>query len=55
LDVELALGAFLSGAGAVLSTIFSLRVVHRQEQRECEKRIEDMKRTLFEAVHLGRE
>jgi hypothetical protein len=37
------LGAFLSGAGAVLSAIVSLRSVRKRAEAECEKRLEALR------------
>jgi len=33
-----ALGAFLSGAGAVIASIWAMRRAHRQDEEACEKR-----------------
>jgi len=33
-------GAFLSGAAAVISAIASLRVARKRAEQECEKRLE---------------
>jgi hypothetical protein len=50
-----ALGAFLSGAGAVLSAILSLRLVQKRAHADCLERIEEVKRTFREGLELGRE
>jgi hypothetical protein len=46
-----ALGAFLSGVGAVLSTMYAFRRVRQRADEECEKRLD----ALREGLKLGRE
>jgi hypothetical protein len=47
-----ALGAFLSGAGAVLSSVYALRAMRRRAERNCDKRIEEVKRALHEGYEM---
>jgi hypothetical protein len=44
-------GAFLSGAGAVLSSFVSLRSARKRVEAECEKRLE----ALREGFRMARE
>jgi hypothetical protein len=43
-----ALGAFLSGAGSVLSAIFYVKRVRRLAEEECNKRLQAFKNGLHE-------
>ena len=45
-------GAFLSGVGAVVTAIVSLRIVEKRMRRECAERIEEIKRALHEGYDL---
>jgi hypothetical protein len=47
--VEL-LGALLSGAAAVVSSLVSLRLA----RRSCDQRVEEVTRALREGIELGR-
>jgi hypothetical protein len=49
-----ALGAFLSGAGAVVSAIVTLRLVQKRDKADCAQRVEEVKQALREGVNLGR-
>jgi hypothetical protein len=48
-----ALGAFLSGAAAVISAIISLRVTRKRMKHDCDERVEEVKATLLEGIELG--
>jgi hypothetical protein len=49
------IGAFLSGAAAVISALVSLRITRRRAQEDCDRRVAEVKRTLLEGIELGRE
>jgi hypothetical protein len=49
-----ALGAFLSGAGAIVSAIVTLRLVQKRDKADCAQRVEEVKQALREGVNLGR-
>jgi len=44
------IGAFLSGIGAVLSSMFALRRARKRAEEECLKRIEEAKAAFREGV-----
>jgi len=46
-----AIGAFLSGVAAVISSAYAMRSAHRRDSAECEKRLE----ALREGIRIGRE
>jgi len=50
-----AVGAFLSGAAAVISAGASLRLMHRWEQENCERRIRELREALREGFDMGHE
>jgi hypothetical protein len=45
-------GAFLSGAGAVVSSIYALRAMRRRAERNCDKRIEEVKKAIHEGYEM---
>jgi hypothetical protein len=47
------LGAFLSGIGAVLSSWYALRSQRKRMDRECDRRIEEIRRAIHEGFSLG--
>jgi hypothetical protein len=49
------IGAFLSGAGAVISAYISLRMTRKRMKKECDERVEEVKGTLLKGIELGRE
>jgi hypothetical protein len=49
-----ALGAFLSGAAAVISALLSLRMTRKRMKADCDERIEEVKKALREGLELGR-
>jgi hypothetical protein len=49
------IGAFLSGAAAVISALVSLRITRKRAKADCDQRVEEVKRTLREGIELGRE
>jgi hypothetical protein len=54
-DLDPALiGAFLSGAAAVISALISLRITRKRAQEDCDNRVEEVKKTLLEGIELGR-
>lgn len=48
-----ALGAFLSGAAAIVSAIVTLRIVQKRDKADCAQRVEEVKQALREGVELG--
>jgi hypothetical protein len=44
--------AFLSGVGAVLSSLLALRRMKRNAERECERRIEEIRRAIHEGYEM---
>jgi len=46
-----AVGAFLSGVAAVISSAYAIRGVHRRDDEECEKRLQ----ALRDGFKMGRE
>jgi len=48
-----ALGAFLSGAGAVIGGIVSIRLVQRRAKKECDARVAEVMRTFKEGIQVG--
>jgi len=50
-----AVGAFLSGIGAVLSAIVTIRMVRRRLEADCRQRIADIKQALHEGYEMRRE
>jgi len=49
------LAAFLSGVGAVLSSIFALRGIRKRAEENCQRRIEEVKRAIHEGYEMSRE
>jgi hypothetical protein len=47
------IGAFLSGAAAVISALVSLRITRKRAKADCDQRVEEVKRTLLEGIELG--
>jgi len=47
-----AIGVFLSGAGAVLSAVVSLRLVQRRERRACDERVAEVTRAIHEGYEM---
>jgi hypothetical protein len=50
-----AIGAFLSGVGAVISAIVSLRIVQKRARQECEERIAEVRAAIREGYELRNE
>jgi hypothetical protein len=50
-----ALGAFLSGAGAVLSALLSMRFARKRAEAECERRIAEVKQAIHEGFEMREE
>jgi hypothetical protein len=48
-DQIAALGAFLSGAGAVLGALFTIRALRKRLEKQCQERI----RLLKEGIEIG--
>ena len=48
------LTAFLSGVGAVISSLTALRIARKRMKAECDQRIEEVKKALREGLELGR-
>ena len=48
------LTAFLSGVGAVISSLTALRIARKRMKAECDQRIEEVKNALREGLELGR-
>ena len=48
-----AVGAFLSGVGAVLGSFFTLRHLRKRGEEECNKRIAEIKQAIHEGVEIG--
>jgi hypothetical protein len=53
-DQLAALGAFLSGAGSVLSAAWYVRRQRKRADDECDKRIQEFDRAFHEGVEIGR-
>lgn len=53
-DELAALGAVLSGVGAVCSSALVLHRVRRRAERDCDKRIDELHRELERGVRIGR-
>jgi hypothetical protein len=51
--VSEALGAFLSGVGAVLSALISLRFTRKRTEAECARRISEIKQAFREGLQVG--
>lgn len=47
--------AFLSGIGAVLSSIYALRRVRAKAERDCQQRIEEIKAAFHEGFEMRSE
>jgi hypothetical protein len=47
-----ALGAFLSGAGSVLASVWALRSLRRRMDADCRQRIEEIKQALREGLEM---
>jgi hypothetical protein len=48
-------GAFLSGVGAVLSSVWALRSMRKRHEAACLERIEAVKQAMREGFQMGRE
>ena len=46
------IGAFLSGAGAVLSSIYALRSMRRRMEQRCNERVKEVTKAIHEGYHL---
>jgi hypothetical protein len=49
-----ALGAFLSGTAAVLSSYWALHKLRKAERADCDRRLEEVMRTYREGLEEGR-
>jgi len=55
-DIDLThVAAFLSGMGAVISAVVSLRVARRRAEKDCRERIDEVREAIAEGFKLGRE
>jgi hypothetical protein len=52
-DSTTALGAFLSGFGAAASALLSARILIRRARTDCDKRVEELMKTLHEGIEIG--
>jgi hypothetical protein len=48
-------GAFLSGAAAILSSVWALRSTRKRLESQCLERIEEVRRAMREGFEMGRE
>jgi hypothetical protein len=48
-----ALGAFLSGVGAVLSSLWAVRRLSRKAEQDCRQRIDELQEALMRGVTIG--
>ena len=46
------IGAFLSGVGAVLSSIYALRAMRRRMEQQCRDRIEEVRKAIHEGYEM---
>jgi len=53
-DQIAAVGAFLSGAGSVLSAIWYTRRVKRKAEADCDKRVAEFDQALHEGIEIER-
>lgn len=53
MDSTTALGAFLSGFGAAASALLSARILIRRARTDCDKRVEELMKTLHEGIEIG--
>jgi hypothetical protein len=49
-----ALGAFLSGAAAVISAFISLRVTRKRMRADCDQRVDEVKQAFREGLEAGK-
>jgi len=49
-----ALGAFLSGVGAVLTSIWFVRRQRKQAREDCDRRLAEFERALHEGIEIER-
>jgi hypothetical protein len=54
-DELAAIGAFLSGAGSVISAAWYVRRQRRKAESDCQRRIEEIDRAIHEGIAIGRE
>lgn len=47
------MGAFLSGAGAVLGGVGALKRVRKTERNDCDRRIAEIREALREGIKIG--
>ena len=47
-------GAFLSGIAAVLSAVVSLHLERRRSERDCARRIDELRQATREGYDMGR-
>jgi len=47
-----AVGAFLSGAGAVLSSLLAIRIMRKRMEKNCQQRIEEIKHAIHEGYRM---
>ena len=48
-----ALGAFLSGVGAVVSSVWAIRALRRRAERDCQRRIAEIRQAMHEGFEMG--
>jgi len=48
-----AIGAFFSGVGAVISSIWALRRMRKRSDADCQQRIDEILAALREGVDIG--
>ena len=52
-EVISGLGAFLSGAGSVIGGAYVVRLVHRKDQEECQRRVDEVRETFRQGMSTG--
>jgi hypothetical protein len=52
--VATSIGAFLSGAAAVISSIWALRSLRKRQEKACLERIEEVRRSIHEGYEMGK-
>lgn len=50
-----AVGAFLSGAGAVLSSVTALHFMRKRMEKDCQRRIDEVRKSIHEGYEMREE
>jgi len=50
-----AVGAFLSGVGAVLTSVWYVRRQKQQAKRDCDERLKEFERALHEGIRIEKD